>query len=175
MDMTPGELGESLAQLVWESFTDFIAAHEMHDEDGGETAVITTPEVVPEEVLILFMWVHTRACQQAFTGRATPDVLKSVLDQFHAAVFQDLQDEILPRAQLPIFEQRVSARYTEYYEAASHNAEERIVEVAARRVTPDRRALPAISLELAEATAAAAGPLRDFLEDVEIESLTEMD
>ncbi|MEJ2184651.1 MAG: hypothetical protein P8Z36_01805 [Gemmatimonadota bacterium] len=175
MDMTPAELGESLAQLVWESFTDFIAAHEMPDEDGGDTAVLTAPEVVPEEVLILFMWVHTRACQQAFNGRAPADELKAVLDQFHAAVFQDLQDEILPRAQLPIFEQRVSARYTEYYEAASQNADERIVEVAARRVTPDQRALSTISLELAEATAAAAGPLRDFLEDVDIGSLGQMD
>lgn len=173
--MTPAELGESLAQLVWESFTDFIAAHEMPDEDVGDTAVLTAPEVVPEEVLILFMWVHTRACQQAFNGRAAAEDLKAVLDQFHAAVFQDLQDEILPRAQLPIFEQRVSARYTEYYEAASQDADERVVEVAARRVTPDRRALSAISLELAEATAAAAGPLRDFLEDVEIESSAEMD
>jgi hypothetical protein len=130
MDMTPTELGESLAQLVWESFTDFIAAHEMPDENGGDTAVLTAPEVVPEEVLILFMWVHTRACQQAFNGRAASEDLKAVLDQFHAAVFQDLQDEILPRAQLPIFEQRVSARYTEYYEAASQDADERVVEAA---------------------------------------------
>jgi hypothetical protein len=175
MDMTPAELGESLAQLVWESFTDFIAAHEMEDESGGETTVLTAPEVVPEEVLILFMWVHTRACQQAFSGRASVDELKAVLDQFHAAVFQDLQDEIMPRAQLPIFEQRVSARYSEYYEAASQKADERVVEVAARRVTPDRRALPTISLELAEATAAAAGPLRDFLEEVEIETQPEVD
>jgi hypothetical protein len=175
MDMTPAELGESLAQLVWESFTDFIAAHEMPAEDTGDTAVLTAPEVVPEEVLILFMWVHTRACQQAFAARAAADDLKAVLDQFHAAVFQDLQDEVMPRAQLPIFEQRVSARYTEYYEAASQDADERVVEVAARRVTPDSRALPTISLELAEATAAAAGPLRDFLEDVEIESTGETD
>ncbi|MEJ2678342.1 MAG: hypothetical protein P8174_04600 [Gemmatimonadota bacterium] len=175
MDMTPAELGESLAQLVWESFSDFIAAHEMEDENGGERAVITAPEVVPEEVLILFMWVHTRACQQAFNGRASADELRSVLDQFHAAVFQDLQNEIMPRAQLPIFEQRVSAAYSAYYEAASQKADERVVEVAARRVTPDPRALSTISLDLAEATAAAAGPLRDFLEEVEIETQLEVD
>lgn len=167
MNMTPAQLGESLAQLVWESFSDFIAAHELPDE-GGDAAVVTAPEVVPEEVLILFMWVHTRACQQAFGGRTDPDDLKAVLDEFHRAVFEDLGSQVVPRAQLPIFEQRVSARYTEYYEATGDASDRRLVEVAARRLTTDGDAVPVISLELAEATAAAAGPLRDFLEEVEI-------
>lgn len=167
MNMTHSELGESLAQLVWESFSDFIAAHEFPVE-GGDAAVVTAPEVVPEEVLILFMWVHTRACQQAFAGRAAPDDLRAVLDEFHRAVFEDLGTQVVPKAQLPIFEQRVSARYTEYYDAAADVSDRSVVEVAARRVAPEGAARPGINLELAEATAAAAGPLRDFLEEVDI-------
>ncbi len=168
MNMTYAELGESLAQLVWESFSDFIAAHEVPEVEGGDAAVMTAPEVVPEEVLILFMWVHTRACQQAFTGRSTPEALKSVLDEYHRALFEDLTSQVVPAAQLPIFEQRVSARYTEYYGAAGEASDRRVVEVAARHVTRDTDAVRLISLELAEATAAAAGPLRDYLEDVEL-------
>jgi len=168
MNMTHAELGESLAQLVWESFSDFIADHEVPDEGDGAAVMTTVPEVVPEEVLILFMWVHTRACQQAFAGRADPETLKSVLDAYHRALFEDLSGHVLPEAQLPLFEQRVSARYTEYYEAADDATDRRVVEVAARRVTRDAEAIGLISLELAEATAAAAGPLRDYLEEVEV-------
>ena len=57
--MTPYELGDSLARLVWESFTDFISQEDvetpladirtLYDDDrtNGRTA---------EEALIFFMW-----------------------------------------------------------------------------------------------------------------------
>lgn len=168
MRMSAAELGENLAQLVWESFTDFIERRALPadpEEDGG-AAVITLPTVEPEETLIFFMWLHTRACQQA-CGRHG-DRMKPVLDTMHQALYEDLEDRAVPRIQLPLFEQRVSARYTEYYEAAASDSEERVVEVAGRNVLLDGTRRPAITLELAEATTMTSGPLRDFLQDIEV-------
>lgn len=169
MRMSPAELGDSLAQLVWESFTDFIERRglvdERDDQDGG-TAVIAMPTVEPEEALIFFMWLHTRSCQQACAGQ--PERVKSVLDAMHHALYEDLEARSIPRLQLPLFEQRVSARYTEYYEAATTATEEKVVEVAARHVLVNGMKRPAITLDLAESATVTSGPLRDFLKDIEI-------
>lgn len=168
MRMSAAELGDNLAQLVWESFTDFIARRALHgdpDDDGG-TAVIALPSVEPEEALIFFMWLHTRACQQACISQ--PDCVKKVLDAMHQALYEDLEARSIARVQLPLFEQRVSARYTEYYEAASAETEEKVVEVAARHVLVNGMKRPAITLDLAEAATVTSGPLRDFLMDIEL-------
>lgn len=169
MRMSAAELGDNLAQLVWESFSDFlerrgITGDEPDEEEGG-TAVLTAPTVEPEEVLIFFMWLHTRACQQACSDHA--DCVREVLDSMHRALYEDLEARAFSRVQLPLFEQRVSARYTEYYDAASDSSSEKVVEVAARNVLIDGMARPAIVLELAEAATVTSGPLRDFIEDVE--------
>ncbi len=165
MTTTPVDLGDSLARLVWESFSDFL-----------ETAPVTPaarpdgepePDLVPEELLILFLWVHTRACQQALGTRIEPDVLKATLDALHRAVFEDMEAHGTARDALPLFEQRISARYSEYY-AAAGRGDGRIGEVAARRVSGKRTVDPAFSAILAEATLVAAGPLRDYLDDVHV-------
>jgi hypothetical protein len=170
MRMSAAEVGDNLAQLVWESFTDFIErrADAGHPEntDGG-TAVLALPTVEPEEVLIFFMWLHTRACQQAWGHR--PDEVRQVLDAMHQALYEDLEARAIPRIQLPLFEQRVGARYTEYYEAATGVADEKVVEVAARNVLISGVPHTAIILELAEAASVTGGPLRDFLQDIELQ------
>jgi hypothetical protein len=170
MRMSAGELGDSLAQLVWESFTDFIERRAMRNEgDGADsgTAVLALPAVEPEEALIFFMWLHTRACQQA-VGR-DPEQARAILDAMHKGIYEDLEARLIPRVQLPLFEQRVSVRYTEYYEAAANVTDEVVVEVAARRVLINAPARPAIALDLAEAAAVTSGPLRDYLQEVELD------
>lgn len=168
MRMSAAELGDNLAQLVWESFSDFIERRGLDsteaEEDGG-AAVLTLPTVEPEEALIFFMWLHTRACQQACQDA---ECVKKVLDSMHRAIYEDLEARTFSRVQLPLFEQRVSARYTEYYEAAADRSGEKVVEVAARHVLINGMRRPAVTLELAEAATVTSGPLRDFLEDIEL-------
>lgn len=170
MRMSAAELGDNLAQLVWESFSDFIErrglGEEDGEEDGGGAAVLALPTVEPEEVLIFFMWLHTRACQQACLER--PDCVREVLDSMHRALYEDMEARVIPRVQLPLFEQRVSVRYTEYYDAATDSSAEKVVEVAARHVLVNGMPRPAIVLELAEAATVTSGPLRDFLEEIEL-------
>jgi hypothetical protein len=172
MRMTAAEVGDNLAQLVWESFTDFIERRtgpaSADAEAAGATAVLTLPTVEPEEVLIFFMWLHTRACQQAWGQR--PAEVRQVLDAMHQALFEDLEARAIPRMQLPLFEQRVGARYTEYYEAAANVTDQKVVEVAARNVLINGRAHTAIMLELAESASVTGGPLRDFLQDIELQA-----
>lgn len=168
--MSAAELGDSLAQLVWESFTDFIERRGLPAEDSadeGGAAVLAMPMVEPEEALIFFMWLHTHACQQACGDQ--PELVKKVLDLMHEGLYEDLEARAIPRVQLPLFEQRVSARYTEYYEAATTATEEKVVEVAARHVLINTMRRPAITLDLAEAATVTSGPLRDFLSEVRID------
>ena len=168
MRMSAAELGDNLAQLVWESFSDFIERRGLEgpgaEEEGG-TTVLALPTVEPEEALIFFMWLHTRACQQACQD---VECVKKVLDSMHRAIYEDLEARTFSRVQLPLFEQRVSARYTEYYEAAADRSGEKVVEVAARHVLINGMRRPAVTLELAEAATVTSGPLRDFLEDIEL-------
>ena len=168
MRMSTAELGDNLAQLVWESFSDFLERRGLEstepEEDGG-TTVLALPTVEPEEALIFFMWLHTRACQQACQD---PECVKKVLDSMHRAIYEDLEARTFSRVQLPLFEQRVSVRYTEYYEAAADQSGEKVVEVAARHVLINGMRRPAVTLELAEAATVTSGPLRDFLEDIEL-------
>ncbi|HEX7117759.1 MAG TPA: hypothetical protein VF212_03180 [Longimicrobiales bacterium] len=165
MTTTPDALGDSLARLVWANFSDFLDTAPVATATGpdGDAA----PDLVPEELLILFLWVHTRACQQALGSRVDADTLKATLDALHRAVFEDMEAHGTARAALPLFEQRISARYAEYY-AAAGRGEGRIGEVAARRVSGKRKADPAFSAILAEATLVAAGPLRDYLADIDL-------
>ncbi len=167
MRMSAAELGDSLAQLVWESFTDFIERRGLPPESTGGTAVLALPTVEPEEALIFFMWLHTHACQQACADQ--PERVRQVLDAMHHAIYEDLEPRAIPRVQLPLFEQRVSARYIEYYEAATRATDEKVVEVAARHVLINGMRRPAITLELAEAATVTSGPLKDFLLEVRIE------
>jgi hypothetical protein len=169
MRMSAAELGDNLAQLVWESFTDFVERRPVsitEPEEDGTAAVMALPVIEPEEALIFFMWVHTRACQQAFPQQ--PGLVRLVLDAMHGALYEDLEARVMPRVQLPLFEQRVSARYMEYYDAATNLTEQKVVEVAAEHVQPAGAPAAGLVMELAEAATVTSGPLRDFLQDLEI-------
>jgi hypothetical protein len=167
--MTPEELGDTVARLVWEHFTDFIT-------EGGAGALLRdlgrpVPDGVPdghaaEEILIFFMWAHTRGIQQAFVGRAPDERLRATLDALHRALFEDLVAHGTPGSQLPLFEQRVAARYAEY-SAAAGESDARVGEAAIRHLGGSARDL-APGWSLTERAIVAAHPLRDFLEDVEL-------
>ncbi len=73
--MTPTELGDGLAQLIWESFSDFFTKEDAEpslpdinifseDENRSSRTI--------EEALIFFMWTYIRGVQMAFLGRV-PD------------------------------------------------------------------------------------------------------
>ena len=167
--MTPVELGDSLARLVWESFSDFLARDEVETplpdvdtlSDDGHSSSRTA-----EEALIFFMWAHTRGAQLAFLGRAPEERIRDGLDALHRAVFDDMVEHGTPESQLPIFEQRVSARYAEYHQAAA-TSDGRLGEVVSRHLR-GQHADPALSEAIRERAVAVANPLRDFLEDVEL-------
>ena len=168
--MTPTEVGDQVARQVWESFSDFIT-------DGDAEALLgrlglTNDDGIPadataEEILIFFMWAHTRGLQLAFVGRSPDERVKDALDSFHAAVFEDMVTHGTPSSEVPIFEQRVSARYRQYHDAAEASDAE-LGAAAVRAITGGGGGDEPLSLALAERAIAVAGPLRDFLEDVEL-------
>ncbi len=170
--MSVPELGDTLAQLVWESFSDFIA-------DPRYRALLATIGITPEEgfseervveeLLILHLWAHSRSVELSFHRRISRDRIKEVLDHLHRAVFEDMVENGTPKAQIPVFEQRVSARYAEYYSAARRSdravgrvALALVVEAGATESSGAAEVLTERALEVAH-------PLRDFLEGVELE------
>ncbi len=168
--LTPTALGDHLARLVWENFTDFIASDdaEIPVEDlGVPTNDGLPPQHTVEEALIFLMWAHTRGAQLAFVGRAPDDLLRETLDVLHAAIFEDLAEHGTPESYLPLFEQHVSARYAEYNEAA-RESDERLGHAVASHLTGERPEGTDLPAALADRARAAAGPLRDFLEEVEL-------
>jgi hypothetical protein len=73
-----------------------------------------------------------------------------------------------PEAQIPVFEQRVSARYAEF-NAAAEVSDKRVGEVAVEYLS-DRvgRRVRGAAAALTERAIEVANPLRDFLEGVEL-------
>ena len=167
--MTPFELGDSLARLVWESFSDFLAQEDVETPLPGVDTLYdddVTALRTAEEALIFFMWAHTRGAQLAFLGRTPEERIRQGLDALHTAVFEDMVENGTPSAQLPLFEQRVSARYAEYHQAAAES-DGKLGTVVSRHVMGDG-ALETASEALRERAVAVANPLRDFLEEVEL-------
>lgn len=170
--MTPPVLGDNLARLVWESFSDFIAEGEQ-DALLGELELADEmgdpDDRVTEEMLIFLMWTHTRAAQLAFHGRTPEELLRSGLDALHRAIFEDMVENGTPPSHLPLFEQRVSARYSEYYAAADESdrkvGETALLNMKGRGQVADPTLL---TLALTERALVVASPLKDFLEEVEL-------
>jgi len=167
--MTPDELGDSLARLVWESFSDFLAKEDVEtplpdvdtlDDDDG------TARRTAEEALIFFMWAHTRGAQLAFLGRAPDERIKQGLDALHSAVIEDMVQNGTPESQVPFFEQRVTARYAEYNQASAES-DGKLGDAVSRHLLGER-ARESTSEAIRERAIAVANPLRDFLEEVEL-------
>jgi len=168
--MTPQDLGDTLARLVWESFSDFITDGDAEVLLGelGLTQDDGVPSEAPaEEILIFLMWAHTRGLQLAFVGRSDRALVKEGLDAFHSAIFQDMVDNGTPQAQVPLFEQRVSARYAEYYSAAGRSDVD-LGKAVAHHLAGSRQSPDSLVATLTERAIAVANPLRDFLEEVEL-------
>ena len=168
--MTPDQLGDTLARLVWENFTDFIA--EGDAEVSLEALGVPTEEGVPvahaaEEALIFLMWAHTRGTQLAFMGRTPDALLREGLDSMHRAIFEDMEGNGTPRAQLPLFEQRVGARYAEYHQASAVS-DSRLGQAVVRHICEDEKPHTALGQAVTVRAVAVANPLRDFLEDVDL-------
>ena len=169
-NMTPQDLGDTLARLVWESFSDFIADGDAEVLLGelGLTREDGIPAEAPaEEILIFLMWAHTRGLQLAFIGRSDRSLVKEGLDFFHSAIFQDMVENGTPQAQVPLFEQRVGARYAEYY-AAAERSDADLGKSVARHLAGSRQGPDSLAAALTERAIAVANPLRDFLEEVEL-------
>jgi len=169
-NMTPEELGDTLARLVWESFSDFIADGDAESLLGDlglirDDGLLT--EAPTEEILIFLMWAHTRGFQLAFVGRSDQELVREGLDAFHSAIFDDMVDNGTPRSQLPIFEQRVSARYTEYY-AAARKSDAAVGKTVARNLAGSQPSPESLAAALQERAIEVANPLKDFLEEVEL-------
>jgi hypothetical protein len=168
--MTTDELGDSLARLVWESFTDFLAHEDVETPMPGPAATeedATPTNGAAEEALIFFMWAHTRGAQLAFLGRIPDETIRRGLDAMHQAVFEDMVLHGTPREQLPIFEQRVSARYAEYHHAASES-DVRLGDAVSRHLGGDPADRGRTASAITERAIAVANPLKDFLEEVEL-------
>lgn len=169
LSMTPLELGDSLARLVWESFTDFLAQEDaasplpdmatLYDDDGSAHRTA-------EEALIFFMWAHTRGAQLAFLGRVPDERIRMGLDALHSAVFEDMVENGTPTTQLPLFEQRVSARYTEYHQASAAS-DVKLGEAVGRHIIGGV-ARPSTTKAISDRAVAVANPLRDFLEEIDL-------
>ena len=169
--MTPEELGDTLARLVWESFSDFVADGDTEISLGalGVATHDGVPDEIPaEEALIFLMWAHTRGVQLAFVGRGADPLVKRGLDALHRAVFEDMAENGTPRSQLPIFEQRVSARYAEYHQAAARSDAKLGEAVVRHLANPASGESDALARAVSERAIAVANPLRDFLEEVEL-------
>lgn len=168
--MTPHQVADHLARLVWESFSDFIADGDAEAllGDLGLTSEGGIPvDDVAEELLIFIMWAHTRGAQLAFVGHAPDPRVRETLDAFHAAVFEDMTTHGTPASELPLFEQRVRVRYAEYHAAASES-DARVGGAALRALTGGMPETEGRGAALARRAIAVANPLRDFLEEVDL-------
>jgi hypothetical protein len=169
-NMTPEELGDTLARLVWESFSDFITDGDAEVLLGG--LGLTRDDGMPvetqaEEILIFLMWGHTRGLQLAFVGRSDRELVREGLDIFHSAIFEDMVDNGTPRTRIPLFEQRVSARYAEYYDAA-RSSDAHLGRAVAKHLAGTQVGTDSLAVALQERAIAVANPLKDFLEEVDL-------
>ncbi len=167
--MTPTALGEQLAHLVWESFGDMLTDEdslrllervEVLNEDGTPNARAS------EEALIFLLWAHTRGIQQASleqqagAGRTTLDVL-------HRAVFEDMVANGANPGELPIFEERVRARYARYGKAA-RESDVAVGSAVIAAMTGRPSASAENALRIASRAIGVMAPLSDFYTALEL-------
>ncbi len=168
--ITPDGLADDLTVLVWESFTDFISEWESSSDLAGPGLIDDKGQPdqrAVEEALIFLMWAHTRGTQQAFVGRAPADLITMALDGLHDAVLEDMVDNGTPRAQLPFFEKRVSARYAQYHSAAAVS-DVALGEAVVHHLIGSSDSPEPFTQAVTERAVEVTGPLRDYLEDVQL-------
>lgn len=167
---SPEALGEHLAHMVWESFSDFLtdpAMRELLEGIGVELPGGVPDEHTAGELMIFQLWAHTRAAQLGFHSRLDEAQVRRILDVLHQAVFEDMVENGLPPVQLPVFEQRVGVRYAEYHAAAQISDEEVGRALLGHLAGHDEGGTAAARI-LTERAIEVANPLRDFLEDIKV-------
>lgn len=166
--MTPTELGQELARLVWESFSDMFTESasiellnrmNVLDEESNRTKVA-------EEVLIYILWAHTRGIQQAYAGQES-DLAAAALDELHRALFEDLADNGIGRSELPIFEQRIAERYARYQQAAK-SSDMKVGSVAVELISGRAADDTEVVHEMATRAISVTAPIADFYAEVEL-------
>ena len=168
--MTPGELGDHLARLVWESFSDFMTDPGMAELLGRLGLLDAEGNPVDrahEEALIFLLWAHTRGIQQAYRDRGKAGLARTALDTLHRAVFEDLVENGMNESEVPLFEQRVGARYARYGQASAISDEAVGSEVVAA-LTGEHAAGNEGALELATWAISVTRPLSDFYTEVDL-------
>ena len=85
----------------------------------------------------------------------------------HSAVFEDMVENGTPKAQLPFCEQRVGARYAEYHAGAA-DSDTSLGEATVQYLTGKAKPEAPFTLAIAGRTVEVAGPLRDYLEDIDL-------
>lgn len=168
--MTPEELGDHLARLVWESFSDFMTDPAMVALLARLGAVDQDSNPVnraDEEALIFLLWAHTRGVQQAYRDRGAANLARRALDALHRAVFEDLVSNGMSRSELPLFEQRVSARYARYGQA-SEESDEAVGSAVVGALTGDESPGMEGAVALASWAISVTRPLSDFYTEVEL-------
>ncbi|TVP55861.1 MAG: hypothetical protein EA351_09625 [Gemmatimonadales bacterium] len=168
--MTREELGAHVAHMVWESLTDLLLSDEssrLFSDLGVSTEDGVPSDSATKELLIYLMWAHVRSIRQAFHPRANGDPVNGVLGALHRAIYEDLEKRGITAAELPIFEQRVAARYFDYHHALEESPEV-LGRTAARHLGRSDEPTPESARILASWAQEIFQPLQDFLEELEI-------
>ena len=102
--MTPEELGDTLARLVWESFSDFVAEGDTEISLGA--LGVPTHEGCPTNTRRRKLSSFSSGpipggMQLAFVGRAPDALVRRGLDALHRAVFEDMAENGRPAHSSP--------------------------------------------------------------------------
>jgi len=173
--MTAAELGDLLARLVWESFSDALGDPELLGlllELGIPLDEEIPDQRVMEEILIVHLWIHSNTLQLSFALRTPEAAVRPVLNALHRAVFEDMVANGTPEPQIPVFEQRVSARYAEYYQAAAVSdaavGERVLLNLTGKSRSHSTSAARTFTRRIVE----VSHPLRDYLDGVQLSAGT---
>ncbi len=168
--MTPDELGDHLARLVWENFSDFVTDKKgkaLLDRLGLMEKEGIPNQTAAEEVLIFLLWTHTRGIQRTFGGTNSGALARLALDVLHKAVFEDLVENGTPKEELPIFEQRMSRRYSQYSQAATES-DQTVGSMVIQNLSRSTDVRAEEALELTHWAVAMTKPLQDFYGEVRL-------
>jgi hypothetical protein len=164
--MSVTEVGDTLAQLVWESFSDFASRGDA-EIAMDELQVQGDDDHTSEEALIFFLWAHTRGTRLAFVGRAPDERIDAALRAMQTAVLDDMRKQGTPASELPDFEARIKARCSEYSQAAEIG-QQQLGEAIVRHLTQSEHARADLAAAVRSRAAAVTSPLRDFFSDVQL-------
>ena len=163
-NMTPQDLGDTLARLVWESFSDFIAdgdaevllgdlgphARGRHPRRGSSRGDSDLPHVGPHSGTPA--WPSSAGRTESWSGKG--------LDAFHSAIFQDMVDNGTPQAQVPSFRADGSVPGTPSTIPLPERSDVELGKAVARHLAGSRQSPDSLATALTEKAIAVANPSR---------------